>query len=372
MRLLSKIFCLLLVGFLGGCSGEEGRLSLSLTDSAADQYKAVYVTIDEVVVHKEGESEESWTAVALPKKTYNLLELTNGVRETLGLASLSAGHYTQVRLLIGGNSDGGINILSQQHPFANYVIDQENEVHKLKIPSGEQSGTKIVHEFDISESGTTELILDFDASKSVVVAGKSGQFLLKPTIKILNTAEYAILSGTVSNSSSEAVEGAQVTAQIFDSDAEDVKDEVIVKSGTITDEVGLYQLFLEPETYNIIVTKEGFNPAFRKETFSMGDSLTENFNLTTASMGEVAGAVTISGGDGETFVTISFRQLIMNELLSNEKIEVDSTQVVHGGDYLLSLPSGNYEVVSSTFDKETQSEMITVSPDARTTHNVSF
>ncbi len=57
------------------------------------------------------------------KKTYNLLELVNGVLEELGMTELPAGHYTQMRLFIGDDPDDGVNIFGDPHEFANYVID---------------------------------------------------------------------------------------------------------------------------------------------------------------------------------------------------------------------------------------------------------
>ncbi|MFN2237201.1 MAG: DUF4382 domain-containing protein, partial [Anaerolineales bacterium] len=173
-----------------------GTLSLSLADDTIDGCKAVYITIDEVQVHNSG---GSWQVVASsdPEKTYDLLELRNGVREDLGISVLEVGYYTQMRLLIGSEADDGINILSEPHPYANYVIDENDDYYELKIPSGYQTGVKIVHGFYINEDQTTELILDFEASSSVVKPGHNKEWLLKPTIKVLNTENYSILRGTV-------------------------------------------------------------------------------------------------------------------------------------------------------------------------------
>jgi hypothetical protein len=217
-----------------------------LTDATLYQYKAVYVTIDEIKVHRDHGG--GWKTVASPRQTFNLLELVNGVREDLGLATLEAGHYTQMRLIIGNMHDGGQNILSQTHPFANYVIlaDGMNAIHELKVPSGQKTGVKLVNGFDINTNQTTELILDFDASKSVVEAGSSGQWHLKPTIKVLYTLTQAIIDGTVTdNETGNNLQGVMVSAQIYnDNDVElDEKDFVTVQAATTTDANGEYASF---------------------------------------------------------------------------------------------------------------------------------
>ena len=80
-----------------------------------------------------------------------------------------------------------MNALSEAHPYANYVIDTDDNYQELKMPSDINTGIKIVHGFSISTDQSTELILDFNAEKSGVVAGNSGIWHLKPTIKFENT-----------------------------------------------------------------------------------------------------------------------------------------------------------------------------------------
>jgi hypothetical protein len=280
------------------------------------------------------------------------LELRNGVREEVGIAELEVGHYTQMRLLLGEEADDGINILSEPHPYGHYVIDENDDYYELKIPSGYQTGVKIVHGFYIKENEATELILDFEASKSIVKPGLNNEWLLKPTIKVLNTERYSTLSGTVALSNGQQQPGGILVSAQYPS--ADSVNSIIVQASTVTEDDGSYSIFLEPGTYNIVAYKGGYNSGC-VHSFNATVSRTYAIPLLTLTAvvdpGTVSGSVTISDGNPQQHATLSFVQI---GACGGEDAEIDSLIVAHGGTFGFDLPVGDYRVVTTTYYETTQ------------------
>jgi len=364
------LLCLPLVIFAVSCGGGggdsggsgstgTGTMNLSLTDASTTDYQAIYVTIKQVEVHKDGGA--GWEVVSSPNKTYNLLALVNGVREELALATLATGHYTQMRLILKDTPDNSINILSRAHPYANYFINTNDESIELKVPSGFQTGIKIVKGFDINANETTELILDFDASRSIVKAGSSGKWLLKPTIKVLNTQEGSVIEGNAGPG------GVLVSAQVYNSGAIAPEDKVEVKAATVTDGSGNYKLFLEPGTYTLVGYEDGYSVFYEdtKIVIASGEAQTHSVDLTSSDMGKLSATVPITGAEPDQYATISIRQsATVNG--SSEDIEIKSLNVAAGGSILTSLPVGGYKAVISTYNKITREELFTILKDSTT------
>ncbi len=179
---------LLLGLFLIGCSQDQnpttptdkGTLKISLTDAPAD-FEAVNITFSEISAHIDGK----WISVRGEPITVNLLEWNNGQSIIIGTAEVPAGHYTQIRLKIDR---------------AEVVV--EGQTHPVTVPSGAQTGLKLIAEFTIPEGSTFELVIDFDANRSIVTTGPPNNpngFKLKPTIRVVPKAISGSISGTVAN-----------------------------------------------------------------------------------------------------------------------------------------------------------------------------
>lgn len=278
--LLSSIVLLAFSG-CGGSGGGTGTVSFSLTDSTTDQYRAVYITIVDLQICSDrgGSSDNdcNWMSLDPPDEmqfplTYNLLKLVNGVTEAIGSGEFSAGEYHQVRLIIGHQPELENNLLGEPHPEANYVIlnDGMDTIKPLKVPSGPKTGLKLVHSFTVGDGEIKELVLDFDACRSVIKAGNSGMYILKPTINVIEPEEKVDIDGTVKDDSESPIGEASVSAQISDGLSATVVRSTITDGADTENDLdeGEYILtLLSPDQiYNIVAYSTGKSPqcvAFR-------------------------------------------------------------------------------------------------------------
>jgi hypothetical protein len=183
--------------------GGSGTLAILLTDQPACGFDHVFVTVERVRVHASSTADESsggWTDIAVdPARKIDLLELTNGRFEELGVTPLPAADYTQVRLLLSPNPSGG--------PPANSVVPTNGSEVALATPSAVQSGLKVIHPFTVEEGKRVDLMIDFDACRSIVRRG-NGTFGLKPVLNA-SVKEVTEIVGFVD----PAIDDVTVTAQ---------------------------------------------------------------------------------------------------------------------------------------------------------------
>jgi len=216
-------------------TASTGTLSVALTDAPACGFDAVNVTVSKVRVNASasaGDTDAGWTDITLnPARKINLLNLTNGVLDTLGQTPLPAGHYSQVRLVLDANG--------------NTVVPTGGTEQALVTPSAAQSGIKLANEFDVAAGQRVDLVLDFDACKSVVTQGK-GRYLLKPVVRVVPTAAVGI-SGVVAAS----LLGSHVTVSAQ-------QNGVVIASTVPNATTGEFFLsHLATGNYDVVITADG-------------------------------------------------------------------------------------------------------------------
>ena len=194
MRPLLALAAVVALLALVGCSAtptstRSGTVRIRMTD-APGAYDAVNLVVNQVAIHRGlpdslaqggmSDSTGGWEILSDRAATYDLMKLRNGLFATLAEGLAPAGHYTQIRLKLGAGS--------------NVVVD--GVTCPLTVPSGMQSGYKLVGEFDVPASGLVELALDFDAARSIHQTG-NGKYMLKPTCRVLPMYDVGAIAGSL-------------------------------------------------------------------------------------------------------------------------------------------------------------------------------
>jgi hypothetical protein len=260
----APVVCLLVASGCGDSNapGATGRLTVELADAPYpfDLIESATVVIDSVSVHLGGGSAEHSGFVIIDRaaRSYDLLDLQNGVTATLVDAEVPVGKVNQIRLYV----DHAAITLTDERVFA------------LQVPSGYESGIKIFPspQIEIVSELTTELLLDFDVSRSFkpipnspTRAPEIERFTFAPVVRVSNQSASGSLTGRVLGDGGTAgdpgddlpIEGASVTAY---HDGDEV-------TATATDGEGRYVILgLAAGVVTVEATATGFEPASRQAT----------------------------------------------------------------------------------------------------------
>ena len=227
--LLLQLCLLVLIGFQSCTEDTDklentSRLQLKLVDAPGD-YEEVNVEIIDVL-YNSSEDDGGWTSLTPEDFTpiiVDLTELIAGNELLLSDVIIPSGMLAQIRLVLGGNNT--------------LVIEGEAEVIDLDTPSAQQSGLKLKINTELIPGYSYTFILDWDVQKSIVKAGNSGKYNLKPVIRVNAEVNSGSIIGQVvakpiiSNGTNEPIplEGAVVRVTTISGD--DI-------TGTVTDENG--------------------------------------------------------------------------------------------------------------------------------------
>ncbi len=224
---LMTIAMVISLGFLG-CSDDKDsntvNLRLKLID-APGNYEEVNIEIIDIQ-YNSSENEEGWTSFT-PVDGYpikvDLTELIAGNDLLLTDEIIPSGMLKQIRLVLSDNNT--------------LVIKGEAEPIHLDTPSAQQSGLKLKLNSELEPGFSYTFILDWDVQKSVVKAGNSGKYILKPVIRVNAEVNSGSIKGNVI---AEVIEGDGVNGAVPLKDAVvnvyTIGDTYI--TGTLTDENG--------------------------------------------------------------------------------------------------------------------------------------
>jgi len=249
--------------------GDTGKLTVRMTDAPLniDLVEEANVTITriearQVVEESEADTSNPFITLYNETETYNLLELRNGVTETLVDMEIPTGDYDLIRLYVDEAS----------------LTLTNGETYDVKVPSGQTTGIKVFIDPELQVEGglTSELLLDFDVSKSFVMKGNLNTpagvkgFNFKPVIRAVNETTAGRIDGMVTDTSEAALNEAAVWIE---------KDTVITT--TYSDTTGSYAILgVKEGTYDLYAAKEGYDTLkVSGVEVTAGNKTTQNFEL---------------------------------------------------------------------------------------------
>ena len=187
----------LLVGCAGsdGDSQRTGFLTLGVTDAPVDFADAVVVKFSGLELKRKGGDVLTFTF----DDSIDLKALT-GTNRALLLdgQEVPAGEYEWLRLMVLADP----NVIGDSF----LRLEVGGEECELRIPSGDETGLKLVRGFKVGVGAITDFTVDFDLRKSIVAP--PGQttpvdtcdnqaYLLKPALRIVDNLQVGTISGAV-------------------------------------------------------------------------------------------------------------------------------------------------------------------------------
>jgi Domain of unknown function (DUF4382) len=194
--LLGAMVCIALLALLAACGGggdsaapQVGRINLRITDSPVTSAKRVVVEFTGLEILRAGASQPEVFDFA--PRQIDLLALDGGGSEILlANETLPAGEYQSIRLKVNAGRDASDS----------FIELDDGTLHPLFIPSGNQTGLKLIRGFTIGAGSTSNFTIDFDLRKSVVNPPGLGEpYLLKPVLRLVNNLEVGTIDGTVAS-----------------------------------------------------------------------------------------------------------------------------------------------------------------------------
>ena len=211
--LLGAVAIFIVATILVSCSGGSstnmvsgmGTVNVTLSDPPScmppnGQFTHVYITVRSVQAHVSTTADDSssgWQELA-PQLANAPMQIdlfskpqTTCILAQLGSASLPAGNYQQIRLLLVSNTPGASDAVPATNACAgngfNCVVLEDTTIHELKLNSQANTGLKIPPgqilggPLHVTAGQSVDLNIDFDGCRSIVREG-NGKFSLKPTL----------------------------------------------------------------------------------------------------------------------------------------------------------------------------------------------
>ncbi len=177
----------------GGGASSPATLNLGITDGPVDSASSVTISFTGVELQPSSGGNPVTFNFNTPQ-TINLLNEQNGNEASLlNGAAVPAGNYAWIRLLLNVAADGTV---------ANSYIEINGAQYPLMIPSGAQTGLKLVQGFTMTANQVANFTIDFMLQQSITApagqtSGGTQDYILRPALRLINNVQAGTISGTV-------------------------------------------------------------------------------------------------------------------------------------------------------------------------------
>lgn len=168
-------------------------MNLGVTDGPVDSASSVVVSFTGVELQPSGGGQPLTINFSAPK-TIDLLQEQNGNEASLlSGQSVPAGNYDWIRLLVNAAADGTV---------AGSYIEINGAQYPLMIPSGAETGLKLVQGFTMTANQVANFTIDFMLQQSVTAppgqtSGGTQAYILRPALRLIDNVQAGTISGTV-------------------------------------------------------------------------------------------------------------------------------------------------------------------------------
>jgi len=284
LRLVASVIGTLALADCGGSgSGSTpGSLNLNLTDAPIDGATSVVVAFTGIDLQR---ADGSLVSIKFPTtKSIDLLALQNGATGALTHgAAVPAGDYEWMRL----------NVLADKNvQNESYIALASGAQYPLWIPSGAETGLKLVRPFTVAQGSATSLLIDFNLRKSVTAPpGQDPNYILHPALRLLDQLQVGKITANVDLAAlttaqlgaGAAVSSCKAGLYLF-SGASAMPDD---QDGDTTDDGGSDPIVYEPVVYDGINTNVSITIPF-VATGSYTLAATCNFDVDAADANDFA------------------------------------------------------------------------------------
>lgn len=236
----------------------KGKATVGVTDAAVDaeNVTGVYLAVSEIQARSN--SEFQTIATFDSPEPFNVMAYQNGEVYALGEGEIEAGTYDEIRFILDDASE------------SSYITFDDETSATIDVPSGTTSGYKVKGDFEIASNGQTNIIVDIDLRKALVVTGQDN-YKLRPTARLIVNDATGTIKGSLNVSGEDRVvvyayaEGTYSDAEYDQPSEGEARFDGSVNSAVVAEDGSFTLAFMQEGNYELVTATYELNEA--EETY---------------------------------------------------------------------------------------------------------